>query len=489
MRFISLFALSMIALTSSVLAQMTRPLPKDIRLSIYNNNLALVKDVRSVPFEKGVNDISFVGVASSIKPSSVMISGNQIRVLEQNYDYALLTPYNILEKSVGTQVQTIKENPTTGENIMQTAELISYQNGEPVLLFDYGIEPNFNGRIVLDKLPEGLSQKPTLAAKISSQKAETKDLTLAYLTNGISWKTDYVAGVKNENTLDLTGWVTISNNSGVSYENASIQLIAGEVNETRSYDTVAPRYMLMKASGAVSMDASNETYNVAPESFSAYQLYTLPNRTTIKDNQTKQLSLIERNGVRYQKEGRLVSELYFSEDEAVHFEKKHPEIYYIIENKTESNLGIPLPKGTMRFYEKDSKDNLQFIGENSIKEAAKGEKLELKLGSLFDVFADGKLKAVRKISEDILKDSAGNCPRYQIKRAYDAEVIFKNGGDKEVEVVFSQFLPFEGKVVKESVKGKAKNGGEYKWTLTLAPNKSRTLTYTIEAVFQERRCH
>ncbi len=490
MRKTYLIALSVFSAATIASAQVLEPVSKDLSLSIYNNDLALVKDVRSVAFEKGVNDISFVGVASSIKPSSVIIIGNQIRVLEQNYDYALITPYNILEKSVGQTVKTVKENPKTGEDNFSSAKLLSYQNGEPVLLFDYGIEPNFSGRIILDQIPQGLNQKPTLAAKISSDKAETKDLTLAYLTNGISWKTDYVASVKNESLLDLTGWVTISNNSGVAYENAFIQLIAGQISETRAYGVAAPRNMMM-AKAAVSFDAAEmaEGANITPESVSAYQLYTLPNRTTIKDNQSKQLSLIEKNDVSYQKEGRLRSPLYFNADYAGHFEKLHPAVYYILENTEKSNLGIALPRGVMRFYENDSKSRLQFIGENAIKETAIGEKLELKLGEMFDVFVQGQTKKVRKISENIIKDLDGNCPRYKLKRAYDVEIVFQNGGDKEVQIVLTQNLPPETIIASESVKGKAKNGEEYEWRLTLSKNDKKTLTYTVEVMSEERRCH
>ena len=489
MRKASIIAVSLFLSSFQVYAQMVEPVTKDLNLSIYNNNLALVKDVRNTPFKKGVNDVLFVGVATSIKPSSVMIMGDNIRVIEQNYDYALITPYNMLEKSVGKNVKTVRENPKTGESVFSSAQLLSYQNGEPVLRFDYGIEPNFNGRIILEELPQGLNQKPTLAAKISSDKAETKDLTLAYLTNGISWKTDYVADIKNEKVLDLTAWVTISNNSGITYENASIQLIAGQVNETRSYAANAPRLMMAKASMDMAAGVMENSADIEPESVSSYQLYTIPVRTTIKDNQTKQLSLFEKNDVSYQKEGRVRSPLYFGSDYAGHFEKLHPESYYMIENKEKSNLGIALPKGVMRFYENDSKNRLQFIGENAIKETPNGEKLELKLGNMFDVFVQGQTKKIRKISENVIKDQNGNCPRYQLKRAYDVEVVFQNGGDKEAQIVLTQNLPPETIIASESAKGKAKNGEEYEWRITLSKNDKKTLTYTAEVQSEERRCH
>ncbi|MBR2300063.1 MAG: DUF4139 domain-containing protein [Alphaproteobacteria bacterium] len=469
-----------------------QPLSKDLQISIYNNDLALVRDVRSIDFKQGLNDVAFVGVASELKPESVLIMGERINVLEQNYDYALLTPYNITEKFVGQNVKTVRVNPQTGEQIFDKAKLVSFQNGQPVLLFDYGIETNFDGRLVFDKLPKDLRQKPTLAAKISSVQSELKDIMLAYLTKGISWKTNYVAGVKDENKLDLTGWVTIVNNSGVAYENAKVQLIAGDVNEVRSYGAMPRNGMVMMKAMAVSADgASFETAMPEQESFSAYQLYTLPNRTSISDNQTKQLALLEQNNVAYQKEGRLNSMLYFNGDYASAFEKLHPAIYYILKNDKESNLGLPLPKGVMRFYENDSKGNLQFIGEGAIGQTAKGEKIELKIGDMFDVFVDGKVQKVRKVSEKVIKDEQGKCPRYQIVRAYDTEVVFHNGGDKNALVVFKQNLPPQTKILDENIKGSVteKNVNEYEWRIELKADENITLSFTAEGSMEETRCH
>ena len=491
MRFKTSLLLSVMALSFNVQAQ-EKTISKDLSISIYNNDLALVRDIRSVDFKKGLNDVAFEGVASNLKPESVLIMGERINVLEQNYDYALLTPYNITEKFVGQTVKTVRINPATGEQIFDKAKLVSFQSGQPVLLFDYGIETNFDGSLVFDKLPDGLRQQPTLAAKISSLQSELKDIMLAYLTKGISWKTNYVAGVKNENKLDLTGWVTITNNSGVAYQDAKVQLIAGDVNEVHSYQTMARGSMMMKAMAySESINAVDAAAMPEQESFSAYQLYTLPNRTSIADNQTKQLALLEQNDVDYQKEGRLRSSLYFNGDYASNFEKNHPAIYYILTNNKESNLGIPLPQGVIRFYEKDSKDNLQFIGENSIRQTAKGEKLELELGKMFDVFVDGKVTKVRKVDEKVIKDELGKCPRYQITRAYDSEVSFHNGGTQKSEIVFKQYLRPRTQILNENIEGKFsdKDKNEYQWRIVLNADEDKTLTFTAQVIEEETRCH
>ena len=493
MKFRVLLLASVFCFSNAAWAQaIEKPSSEDLSISVYNNDLALVRDMRHVELKKGVNDVAFEGVASELKPESVLIIGDGINVLEQNYDYALLTPYNITEKSVGKDVKTVRVNPATGEQIFDKAKLISYQGGTPVLKFDYGIETNFDGRIVFDKLPADLSQKPTLAAKISSVQAALKDIMLAYLTKGISWKTDYVAGVKDETTLDLTGWVSITNNSGVSYDNAKVQLIAGEVNETRSYQSAHRNGMVMKAAMAYAADSMvAEGVNVAPESLSAYQLYTLENRTNIQNNQTKQMALIEKNNVHYEKEGRLNSGLSLSGDYASDFEKVHPSVYYILQNEEKSNLGVPLPKGIMRFYEKDSSGNLQFIGENSIGQTAKGEKLELELGKMFDVFVSGKVTNIRKIKENILTTYTGTCPRYQVIKAYDAVVEFNNGGNKETSVVFKQYINPKTEIATESMKGafSDKSNRFYEWRMFLKADDKTTLTFTAEVTTEETRCN
>ena len=185
-------------------------------ISVYNRSLALVKDVRKVSLDSGENNIAFEGVAANIKP--------------QNYDYDLLNAENLAAKSVGETVKTVVTNPSNGENVFDKAEIISAGYGRPVLKFNYGVDPDFPGRLVYDKIPSGLRNKPTLVAKLISDKAENKDVSLAYLTNGISWKTNYVVNVADLNKLNMTGWVTINNESGVDYNNARVQLIAGDVN-------------------------------------------------------------------------------------------------------------------------------------------------------------------------------------------------------------------------------------------------------------------
>ncbi len=455
-----------------------------LTLSIYNQNLALVKDIRPADIKAGMSEVIFDGVAQQIQPETAMLYGQDIKVLEQNYSYNVISYENMLNQSVGQEVNTMRQNPQTGENIFEKAVLIGAAYGQPVLKFPYGIETNFNGRIVFNQIPSGVSDKPTLTAKINNKKAGSKNLFLAYLTGGLSWRTDYVATIADKNKLDLTGWVTINNNSGVDYNDAKIQLIAGDVNVVRP--VVQPRLLMAKMSMAA-MDNGVETAamgSVAPEQISNYELYTLPAITTIKDKQTKQVGLIEKSGVNYVKEFNFRSPLYFGG--SYEFEKQHPSITYVLENVQKSNLGISLPAGTMRFYENDKNGNLQFIGSTDIANTAKEETLRLNLGEAFNLTLKGK---VAKVSEkEVERKPQKQCYNVKLLKTYTAETTVSNADTAENSVIISQNLPDNYKIVKESLKGAVKNAQTRQWTVKVPANGKTTLSYTVEIPQTTRVC-
>jgi hypothetical protein len=458
---------------------------RNVEISIYNNDLALVKDTRSIDLAKGENQIDFEGVAVRLKPESVMIDGKGIRVLEQNYNYNLITPYNILEKSVGKDVKTVQTNPKTGENVFDTAKIVSIDTGVPVLRFSYGIETAYSGRLVFDEIPQGLQSKPTLAAKIYSTDAGLKDLSLAYLTTGISWKANYVAYIKDQNRLDLTSWVAVNNQSGIDYPNAKVQLVAGDVNQV----SVAPRRIMAKA--VMALDSANagatDSAEVALEQISGYQLYTLDQRTDLKDNQNKQISLFERSDAAYRKEGRLQSSLYFNGENKAEFNKAHPQLYYVLNNTEADNLGLPLPAGVIRFYENDQKGRLQFIGEDTIRHMAKDEKADLHLGSLFNVFANGKITDIQKISE---KQTAlqNSCRRFNVVRQYTVSVEITNSGETDENIVFAQNIGRNAAIIRSNPAGKSANATKYEWTQVVPAGQTLNLDYVVRTTDDERRC-
>lgn len=490
MRLASLLMLSLLGISSAAAAAekaVGEQNKQSLDISIYNQNLALVKDVRKVALQQGVNDIAFEGVASSIKPETALLYANGLKVLEQNYDYDLLTANNIVDKSVGSTVKTVVMNPTTGENIYDEAKIVSAVYGMPVLEFSYGIEAHFPGRLVFDKLPASLRSKPTLVAKVVSDAAADKDISLAYLTNGVSWKTNYVAKVADNGSLDLTGWVTINNESGVDYDNAGVQLVAGNVNEVPTAVPAASRMMLKAASFKDSGAESAVTGGAAQQDLSGYHLYTLPNKTTIKDKQTKQISLLEKSGVKYKKEAKLFSNLYFSPSSTSEFEQVHPEMYYVIDNKEDSGLGLQLPAGVVRFYENDNNGNLQFLGENSIGHVAKGETMRLRLGRFVNMYVNGKIKQITKLSEaEPVKDN--RCKNIKSVYGYDTEITVANSGKTAQEFVYTQNLPQEAVIVNENLKGSLKNAGVYEWRFEVPAEGSQTLSFYVKAPDIRRVC-
>ncbi|MBP5215347.1 MAG: DUF4139 domain-containing protein [Alphaproteobacteria bacterium] len=454
-----------------------------LSLSIYNQNLALVKDIRTAAVKSGENEIIFDGVAQQIEAETAIIYGEGIRVKEQNYSYNLMSYNNLIEQYIGKEVSALRVNPKNGENIIENATLIGSANGQPILRFKYGIDSQFSGRIIFPQIPAGMSNKPTLAAKITSEQSGNKNLHLAYLTEGLSWKTDYVANVRNRDKLDLTGWVTITNNSGIDYEQAKIQLIAGKVNAARP---VMARGMMMKAA-AFSMDLqSNGVDEITPESINSYELYTLPNITTINDKQTKQLALIERNGVSYVKEFNLQAPFYFGNYASREFEKHHPNITYVIENTAAANLGISLPTGIMRFYENDSNGNLQFIGSAHINNTAKEDTLRLNLGEAFNISVSGKIKQVK--SNDIKHEKISKCLVTKVVKTYDVEITVNNAENENNVVVISQDFPQDYKITSESVKSELKNATTRKWKVKVAPNSKQTLTYSVDITESSKTC-
>ena len=209
--------LASLAINGYVQAKEPQVLPANnntLSLSIYNSNLALIKDSRPARLESGVNEVIFDGVSRDIQPETAIIYGQGIKVLEQNYSYNLINEDNLIKQAVGKEVLTVRESPDDGENIFEKAVILGVDSGKPILRFKYGIETDFNGRVVFHEIPADLSNKPILAAKINSNSSGDKLLNLAYLTSGLSWKTDYVANINNKTSLDLTGFVINSNPTG-----------------------------------------------------------------------------------------------------------------------------------------------------------------------------------------------------------------------------------------------------------------------------------
>jgi hypothetical protein len=377
---------------SATTLAVTGEVQKDVMVTIYNGNLGLVKDVREVRLPVGLNEAQFMDVAALIDPTSVHLKSlsdpTGLKILEQNYEYDLLSSDKLLEKYVGKTVRLYQSDGTFHEaRLLSTAGPVFEINGQ--------IHLGHSGRMVLPALPDNLVAKPTLVWLLRNQTAAAQKIEASYLTGGITWKADYVMVVNDaDSRSDLTGWVTIDNKSGATYANAALKLVAGDVNRARDGRREG-RVMELAAKAASARDASRD---FAEEGFFEYHLYTLDGRTTLKNQQTKQLALLSAADVPVTKHLMYYgAQDYYRNSYGMPISNQKVAVLLELSNSTENRLGVPLPKGKVRVYKADSAGSQQFIGEDWIDHTPKNERVKIKLGEAFDVVGERTQKEWRKL--------------------------------------------------------------------------------------------
>lgn len=443
-----------------------------VAVTIYNQDLALVKDQRSISLKAGENTIAFRGVSGSIRPETAILVNTEhpgsIQIVEQNFDYDLLTPSSLLNKFLGQKVSFISTNPATGQETREQATVLSTQNGVVLKIGDR-IETNPPGRFVFPSLPANLRDLPTLLTTVKSEQAGQQMLELAYLTGGLGWKADYVAKLSgDESRIDLQGWVTLNNQSGTTYNNARLQLVAGDVNRVQNQ----PR-MMMKAE-MVMADSIAEPM-MSEESLLDYHLYSLSRTTTLENKQTKQVSLLAAASVPVTKEYVLRGGGYYYQSrysEAAHKEKI--EVFLALKNKKENGLGMPLPKGVVRVYKEDRNGSAQFVGEDRIDHTPELGSIDLKLGNAFDVTAT-------RVQTDFRKMQAGPGFHNAYRSSYEIEI--HNAKTTPVLVSVREGMPGNWKITRESQKSKKLAASLAEWAVEVPAKDSKTLVYTVEVHF------
>lgn len=441
-----------------------------VAVTIYNQDLALVKDRRRVELPAGQSRLAFRDVSARIQPETAIltsIGGPGVQVLEQNFDFDLLTPDKLLEKYVGRTVGLIKTHPTTGEETEEEALVLAAANGVVLRVGDR-IETGRPGRIVYREVPPNLRDRPTLVMTLESPSAGARELELSYLTGGLSWEADYVGELAAaDDRMDLTGWVTLTNESGTSYPSARLQLVAGDVNRVRAdMEPMLERGMVAMAAPPAPM---------AEEALFEYHLYTLGRPTTIADNQSKQVSLLNAEGVAVTKE-LLVGggEHSYRSPRGGVARKLDVDAYLVLINDEASNLGMPLPAGTVRIYKRDSQGNAQFVGEDAIDHTPKNETARLKLGKSFDVTAERKQTEFKKLS--------GFGPwQYQFESAH--ELTLRNAKPEPQQVIVRERIPGDWEMLQASQPHTKVEANTAEWTLTVPPEGSTTLTYRVRVRF------
>jgi hypothetical protein len=377
----------------------------DLFVTVYNSNIALVRDVRQLALPSGTLDLQLADIAASVNPATVhfrsLSEPSKLGMLEQNYEYDLLGPERLLKKYVGrdvTLVRTRSENGTSKQEVV-TARLLAY-NDAPVWQIGNEIVTGYAAeQYRFPEIPGNLHSRPTLVWKLENSGARDHRIETSYLAGNLSWNADYVLTVgRDDQHADLDGWVTVSNTSGTSYRNTRLQLVAGELNRVDGNMMKNEAVMDKVAQRAA---ASPEAF--AREIFSEYHLYSLNRRTTLEENETKQISLLNGSGTP-------VKKLFVVNGQNFYYRnrqnpgsplKDSVQVFYKFRNDEASGLGMPMPAGVIRVYQADTKGGLQFAGEDRIEHTPKDEDVTIKIGTAFDVICERKQTDFERIADNV----------------------------------------------------------------------------------------
>ncbi len=375
----------------------------ELAVTVYNSDLALVRDVRNVQLPRGTFDLRFMDIAATVNPATVhfrsLTEPSRLDVLEQNYEYDLLEPEKLLRKYIGrdvTLVRVVQKGGTTSQEEVK-ARLLSYNNA-PVWRIGNEIVTGLNAdHIRFPELPGNLYSRPTLIWSLENGGAARHRIEASYLATKLAWNADYVLNVSRDDKLaDVDGWVTLTNGSGTEFRHAKLQLVAGELNRVRQVFSRMEADMRMAA-------AAPAAQKMAEESFSDYHLYTLDRKTTINNNETKQVSMLEATGFPVRKR-------YIVDGQSFYYRNaQHPgspikdvvQVYYQFKNEQSAGLGMPMPAGVVRVYQADSNGGAQFVGEDRIDHTPKDEVLNLKIGNAFDVVCERNQVDFDKIASNV----------------------------------------------------------------------------------------
>lgn len=432
----------------------------DVSVTIYNNDVALVQDVRQLPLGKGQARQNFPDVSAAIRPETVSLVVPDAAIVEQNFDYDLLSPSSLMEKAVGETITLVRTNPATGAETRDRAKVLAVNggvvievNGHVEVLRDDGLPV----RVVFDKVPDALRARPTLSVTLASSRVGTRPATLSYLSRGLGWSADYVALFDDKNgTVDMQGWVTLKNTSGTTFSNAKTLLVAGEVGSTDDDNgDYRPRQRRVTR-------IAPGTESAAREQLGDFYLYPLTERTTIADKQTKQVSFLDAKGVAASSGYRFENAWLGSSDEP-----RSAQSVLRFRNSGAAGMGGALPAGVVRVYARDARGQPQFIGENRIEHTPQGSTIALPTGDAFDV----KIQPTT-VSRVKQGDRWRTAVRYKLTnaRSRPATVELIQGGLDWGDV----------RVVEDSAKGERRNAGTYAWQVPVPANGSAVVTATFD---------
>ncbi len=450
-------------------------------VTIYNQGFGFVKETRTFNLKVGRQNVIVEDVAAMIETNSVGIRSltdpTSFQVLEQNYQYDLISPNAILNKAVGQKIRfhrmlangtkeilqgTLLSSPTAVVSDANGNQSYTY-NGMVIRTDEGGILLNPSGEIEVLSLPDGLISKPTLLWDIESTRAGENKVELSYLTQGISWKADYVFTLDSTSKADLMGWVTVTNNSGATYRDANLKLLAGDVDRAQNQPQRAGR------GGGIEYVTADAQKSFTEETLFEYHLYTLQRPATVKNREIKQLSLLEGHGVPFTKKLTVDAlmnnwRFYPSEGEVGTGDIK-PQVRVEFLNNKASGLGMPLPAGTVKVYQRDKSGSVQMLGEDRIDHTPKEEKISLVVGRSFDVRATRKRTNYRRISDR------------SFEQTFEIEVRNRKETPETVHVIERQWG--EWKITAKNMEFEKLDANAMQFVVALKAGEVKTVTYTV----------
>jgi len=426
---------------------------KEISVTVYNNDLALIRETRLIDFKKGIQKYQFQDVAAKIDPTSVHFKSlthpDKVAIHEQNFEFDLVGTERLLEKYINESIMVSTKDGNTFSGKLLNSHggdvIVSLKDGQVKVVKASAVES-----VEFPSLPEGLMTKPTLVWFLNCENAGKHESEISYLTKGIKWHAEYVAIVNEDDSkLDLGGWVSINNRSGASYEEAKLKLVAGDVHTVQTKRKARGRVMAEDAYMATATPQFEE------KAFFEYHLYTLQRPATLKNRQIKQISFFPSTETKVEK-------VYVFDEQ-----KNREKVRTLLEFKNDKagGLGMPLPKGKIRVYKKDEDKSQIFIGEDLIDHTPKNEKVRVFVGNAFDITGERTVKEVSKVSKRSKKETV--------------EILLKNHKKEDIKVTVVEHLWGDWEFVGPVPKVKKKSANKAEFEISVPKNSKKSFQYTV----------
>jgi len=442
----------------------------DLAVTVYNSNIALVRDVRQLAIPGGAFRLKFMDIAATVNPATVhfrsLTDPEKLGVIEQNYEYDLLEPAKLLHKYVGkevTLVSTYMENGSTKREEIK-ATLLSDNNGPVWKIGNDIVTGVYSEGYRFPEVPANLYERPTLLMSLENSGAHKQQIEASYLATNLSWNADYVLTVaRDDRAADLDGWVTLANNSGTAFRNARLQLVAGDLNrlpENGRKDMMESKAMVVAGAAARQFQQEN---------FSEYHLYTLGRRTSVEDKETKQISLLQGSSVPVEKIFVVNGQnFYYHNQYNPGSPLKDPVmVFYKFKNEEKAGLGMPLPAGNVRVYQKDSKGGVLFVGEDRIDHTPKDENVTVHIGNAFDVVAERKQTDYKRIDTHVWE--------------MEFEITLRNHKDTPITVQVNEPIGGDWEMLSSTYKFTKTSAWAAQFNVPVDKNGTSVLKYRIRA--------